>query len=930
MSAKLLRIVAYALCLTLLISANACLNVKLTKDNPALKLFKNNGKVGFSDTFTELADDACNDPEAWRQGMVSGNGEQGFVTSGAPFSDSYVFQNAAFLMPNGNERRTPDSVGTLNAVRQALVNGEICPDGQEYRELYALHPGGALRVDSRTGEKQKYKNYLRYTDYSTGEVCVYYVDEVGMMERRAFTSFADNAVVAAFTSQSGSRISTTISFDDPGTLANFGEGGETDCLFRTFVSPGGDCIAFVGHYPDYENTDGHGGFATVVYIRTDGGTRTAVELEPGMKSAQNVTCGANAIRVENAYGIYLIERSVPIEDLGPLADLGELGTVPEVEDLRKQLRKLADAHSPNGYFDYDDALSAHTAVYGALFARGELTLGSAENDQTNLQLLQSQRKSEALQPALLLREYNAARYLRICCGGSSVPRSCGMWTGEFNPAGGGKYEMDGGLELQTAALNSANMPELLRGYVYFILRQAAEWEQNAERTHGLSDAIQAPAFSDGVSAALTESSRGYPYNYYNAGAAWMLHPLYEALETYGDVTVPLPAEPELSALASVLSPSDTPLDEETLEEIEAKGSLDLRTQILLPLLVKCANYWVGLCDPAYYTDADGNILYREGKIGPTKSESFCILPGFSPQNTPEGADSPAAANAAIDIAACRDTLEMLLALIDPPEEPDDDEDEEKYDEDEDDSYGDEEEEETDGNFDARDYRALLDRLPPYLYNDDGSLREWAAAGFADNNAHRYLSHLYCAWPLRETQEDPTLAEGAAQALANRLEAGKTLPSPVHAALAADRLKKRDLATGILLQLEKSAIRYDSLLTNRELDGSGAFCTDYALGFLGIVNEALVYSEPGKIELLPCIPTSGFSSGSLAGLKTGSRAAVTLMSWDLDAAFVIADITSDVEQEIVVLSPLATKTQTLRLKAGETKTVTLDLNRQASE
>ena len=32
--------------------------------------------------------------------MVSGNGLQGFITSGSPYSDTFIFQNMHFIMPN--------------------------------------------------------------------------------------------------------------------------------------------------------------------------------------------------------------------------------------------------------------------------------------------------------------------------------------------------------------------------------------------------------------------------------------------------------------------------------------------------------------------------------------------------------------------------------------------------------------------------------------------------------------------------------------------------------------------------------------------------------------------------------------------------------------------------------------------------------------
>lgn len=74
------------------------------------------------------------------------------------------------------------------------------------------------------------------------------------------------------------------------------------------------------------------------------------------------------------------------------------------------------------------------------------------------------------------------------------------------------------------------------------------------------------------------------------------------------------------------------------------------------------------------------------------------------------------------------------------------------------------------------------------------------------------------------------------------------------------------------------IRYDSLMTNHDYDRGSCYCTDFAIGYLGIINEALVYSHDNDIELLPALPTSGFENGTLKGIKTRNRATVTELKW----------------------------------------------------
>ena len=36
---------------------------------------------------------------------------------------------------------------------------------------------------------------------------------------------------------------------------------------------------------------------------------------------------------------------------------------------------------------------------------------------------------------------------------------------------------------------------------------------------------------------------------------------------------------------------------------------------------------------------------------------------------------------------------------------------------------------------------LLQKIPPYLVNENGALKEWAIDDLHDNNKHRHVSHL---------------------------------------------------------------------------------------------------------------------------------------------------------------------------------------------
>ncbi len=134
-------------------------------------------------------------------------------------------------------------------------------------------------------------------------------------------------------------------------------------------------------------------------------------------------------------------------------------------------------------------------------------------------------------------------------------------------------------------------------------------------------------------------------------------------------------------------------------------------------------------------------------------------------------------------------------------------------------------------------------LPPYLYDDTGALKEWATTAFDENNEHRHLSHLYCAWPLMETRGNARLTAACKQAVENRKSENEASHALVHRSLIAARLQDRAALTDALVNLMNHKIRYNSLMTNHDYDRGSCYCTDFAIGYLGIVHEALVYSMP---------------------------------------------------------------------------------------
>ncbi len=857
-------------------------------------VFSNENKISYSTSYEEVYESKTNSTDSWRHGMISGNGLEGVIESGSPYSDTLIYQNIHFIMPNKNVRNCPVVSDELESVKQSIVKGEDIVDNASYDDVYSFHPAGCLRISSK---RHIAKKYMRFTDYETAETGVKYKDKNGEWKRTTFSSRADNATITKIEKSSeNEKVNITLSFDNISVLANYGDGSENDMAYKKILSDDLSYLSFIAHYPEYENSElKNGGYATLTYVFCQNGKKEKVEGKE-VKDAQYKGEGNPALKITDADAVYLITVSDRTRDMGSIADFQSKNSFELLDNLYGRTKAVAEKYAENGKFNYDKALKEHTDIHKEQFDKVTLHLEGGNSQEPNEKLIKGQKGENKIDPATAERAYYAGRYAFICSGGYATSRLYGMWTGEWNPGWGSKYTMDANVNLQTSSLNSGNASIAPIGYCYFILRQAPDWEENALATHGYKDAIQAPVNADGDKAVITETCYPYPFRYWNAGTSWMLKPLYETLLTYGNIEIPLSSEFDLNSLKSVLSPTEEDLTDESVEAIKKRGALDLEKEILLPLLTKAANYWEQMTSPEYYTDSAGNIHYEKGKKNLKEDETYALLPGYSPENNPSNYPSPSTANTAIDIAACRDCLNMLVKVA----------------------------KDVNPASNTSKWEELVKKLPPYLYDETGALKEWACKSFDENNEHRHLSHLYCVWPLDETQNNEDLKNACLKAIENRESENEASHALVHRSLIAARLKDSKSLTDALLNLMNHKIYYNSFMTNHDYDRGSCYCTDFSIGYLGIINESLVYSNTGEIELLPALPESGFEKGEITGLRTRTRAEIKSLVWDINGKTIKVKILSDISQTLKVSSPLSSESKTVKFNAGEIKTLEFSL------
>jgi len=255
---------------------------------------------------------------------------------------------------------------------------------------------------------------------------------------------------------------------------------------------------------------------------------------------------------------------------------------------------------------------------------------------------------------------------------------------------------------------------------------------------------------------------------------------------------------------------------------------------------------------------------------------YIFIPSYSPENTPLNSDGPAAVNAAMDIAVARELLTNLIAAC-------------KY-------LG-------VGLGEVPKWESMLADLPGYLVNEDGAVSEWSWPGLCDDYHHRHSSHLYPVFPGFEVTpgETPELYTACLRAAELRLTDGLEAITGwglAHLANISARLKDSKLVYGALSRIMCKFLLPNLFTCHNEGE---LFQMDANLGFSSAILEMLVFSEPGRIELLPALPEQ-FSKGCITGILCRGCTSILKLQWDLLEKYIFVKLRPGIEREVILKTP----------------------------
>lgn len=171
-----------------------------------------------------------------------------------------------------------------------------------------------------------------------------------------------------------------------------------------------------------------------------------------------------------------------------------------------------------------------------------------------------------------------------------------------------------------------------------------------------------------------------------------------------------------------------------------------------------------------------------------------------------------------------------------------------------------------------DWQHLANQIRIEEIGEEGQIKEWftettigSVEKFEVN--HRHVSHLLGLYPLHRITKESDLASGAVISLEGR-GLGTTGWSMIHRGLMWARLGNGAKVEEIIALFFATCLHENLFATHPP------FQIDANLGYVALVQEVLLQSQVGEIQLLPALPPS-WSQGEITGLRARGKVTVDL-------------------------------------------------------
>lgn len=740
--------------------------------------------------------------ETWEQGLLSGNGSIGASVLSRPLDEIIVFSHKRMMVPERAPLLPPLTATRLFEIRRLIDRGlydqasRLAVSLSEQKGfLYPdpLMPAFDLRI--KMNAEGGVTDYMRSTNFQTGETTVHWADGRGVFERKLFVSRADGVAVLSITGPGRGTVSCRLEMQprEPeakrfkANIANVATTADSSSL--TYRN------GFVNAYPG--SIQGLEGVARVI--------------------ARNGTAAAegSTLAVTGADEVLVFIDIVLLDDFGKS----------KIDQTKSSLGKMPA--------DFASLLKRHEKIHGELFGRMRLDLGGGADHKLTSEKLLAKTTDALPSRALIEKVFDAGRYNIISSTSDLPPTLQGVWAGTYDPPWASDFTHNGNVPSAIASMLMGNMPELMLAYTSYMEWLVPYLEVNAQRIFG-ARGIELPSRSttNGFNNAFAVR---FPGQYWVAGAAWAAHFFYDYYLYTGDRT------------------------------FLAKHAL--------PFMEKAALFF----EDYLYEGPDGRYVFS---------------PTQSPENAPQNTKNQMTFNATMDVAAAKELLGNTIAAS----------------------------RELNVNLDKIPiWEKMLAKMPDYMINENGAVKEWLTPKLEDNYDHRHTSQFYALFDgmPEEIAKSPRLQAAFKRLIELKLErhwsnwekqGGYMAFGLVQLGQASASLRDADLAYRCLVPLI-NRYWYNSLASTH--NAKKLFNMDISGGLPAVLIKMLVASELGEIRLLPARPTA-WPTGTIEGVLCRGQLEIKRLHWDGKTIQVV--LKSGKKQDITLDAPGEIKN--LAVKKGE--------------
>ncbi len=277
-----------------------------------------------------------------------------------------------------------------------------------------------------------------------------------------------------------------------------------------------------------------------------------------------------------------------------------------------------------------------------------------------------------------------------------------------------------------------------------------------------------------------------------------------------------------------------------------------------------------------------SVLFFEDYLYLGADGKYIFSPTQSPENTPKNTDSQGTFNATMDMAAARELITNTISAS----------------------------EKLGLNQDKIPvWKSMLEKMPDYLINEEGLIKEWLTPKLTNNDDHRHSSQLYALYDgiSPEIAGSPELQAAFKKSILHKLnnhwrnnKLGYMSFGIVQLGQASASLGEGELAYECLKYLVNRfwLNNMASMHNHRTL-----FNMDVSGGMPSVIIKMLVYSDPGLVKILPAIPAE-WKKGSIEGVLCRGQIEIEKLSWDNKSVNVVMKSAKD--QEVTLMLPAGVK------------------------